>query len=163
MEIAPGMGPEREVPTRNDDRQLMTPEKMNEDTHPLVSLTDEGLQALLRRVFRNTLILGLIASIALLMGSGWRNAAMLATGALISAASILEWQRLIRLINAKMDRQQTPRAAFLAVLFLLFRLIVFAGAIYVSLKCFQGSVVELLIGLGLAVLVTLFEAVRLLR
>jgi hypothetical protein len=136
---------------------------MTEETHPLATLTDEGLQALLRRSIRNTLILGLVASLAVLIASGWRNAAMLATGALISAASILEWQRLIRLINAKMDRQQTPRAAFLAVLFLLFRLIVFAGAIYGSLKCFQGSVIALLFGLGLAVLVTLFEAVRLLK
>ena len=98
-----------------------------------------------------------------LAASGWRNAAMLAVGALISAASILEWQRLIRLINAKLDKQKTPRSALLVVTLFLLRLMVFAGAIYGSLKCFQGSVVALLCGLGLAVLATAWEALRLLK
>jgi len=35
---------------------------------------------------------------------------MLVTGTLISAASIFEWQRLVRVINAKLDKQQTPGA-----------------------------------------------------
>ena len=38
------------------------------------------------------------------------------------------------------------------VSFFLFRLMIFAGAIYGSLKCFQGSAVALLCGLGLAVI-----------
>jgi hypothetical protein len=88
---------------------------------------------------------------------------MLAIGTVISAASILEWQRLIRLFNAKLDQQKTPRGATLVVSFFLLRLGVFAGVIYVSLKCFQGSVIALLCGLGLAVIATAFEALRLLR
>lgn len=136
---------------------------MTEEIHPLVGLTDAALEALLKRAIRDTLILGLIATLALLIASGWRNAAMLAVGAAISAASILEWQRLIRLINAKMDQQKTPRGAFMVVVFFVLRLTVFAGAIYGSLKCFQGSVVALLCGLGLAVLATAWEALRLLK
>ena len=132
-------------------------------THPLVGLTDAALEALLKRAVRDTLILGLIPAVALLIASGWRNAAMLAVGALISAASILEWQRLIRLINVKLDRQKTPRSAPLVVALFLLRLAVFAGAIYGSLKCFQGSVVALLCGLGLAVVATAWEALRLLK
>jgi len=62
-------------------------------------MTDETLAALLKRAIRVTLILGHPISRARLH-LGWRNAAMLAVGTLISAASILEWQRLIRLINA---------------------------------------------------------------
>jgi hypothetical protein len=88
---------------------------------------------------------------------------MLATGTLISAASILEWQRLVRLINAKLNKQQTPRSAPAVVLFFVFRLTVFAVVIYGSLKCFEGSVVALLCGLGLAALTVGWEAVRLLR
>ena len=88
---------------------------------------------------------------------------MMAVGAVISAASILEWQRLIRLINAKLDKQKTPRGAVLVVAFFLLRLTVFAGAIYVSLRWFQGSVVALLCGLGLAVVATAWEALRLLK
>ena len=88
---------------------------------------------------------------------------MLAVGALISAASIFEWQRLIRLFNAKLDQQKTPRGAVTVVLFFLLRLVVYAAIIYGSLKCLQGSPVALLCGLGLAMLVLAWEALRLLR
>lgn len=136
---------------------------MTEESHPLAALTDAGLEALLKRAIRIILILGFLASLAVWKASGWRNAAMLATGTAISAASILEWKRLVRLINAKMDRKQAPGGAALAAVFFVFRLILFGGAIYGSLKCFRGSVVALLCGLGLAVLAMVWEAVRLLR
>ena len=136
---------------------------MTEDPRPLVGLTDAALEALLKRAIRDTLLLGVIPAVLLLIASGWRNGAMLAIGALISAASILEWQRLIRLFNAKLDQQKTPRGAALVVGFFLARLTVFAGAIYVSLKFLQGSVIALLCGLGLAVIALAFEALRLLK
>lgn len=136
---------------------------MTEETHPLAVLTDAGLEALLKRAIRITLVLGTLSSLVLWKASGWRNAAMLATGTAISAASILEWQRLIRFINAKLDQKQVPRGSAVAILFFMLRLILFAGAIYGSLKCFRGSVVALLCGLGLAVLATVWEAIRLLR
>lgn len=141
----------------------MTEDPHPQDSHPLVGLTDAALEALLKRAIRDTLILGVIPALILLIASGWRNAAMLAVGALISAASILEWQRLIRLFNAKLDQQKPPRGAVLVVTFFVLRITVFAGAIYVSLKCFQGSVIALLCGLGLAVIATAFEALRLLK
>jgi hypothetical protein len=148
--------------------EAQPPEALSPDNHPLVGLTDAALEALLKRAIRDTLVLGLVASVILLIASGWRNAAMFAVGALISAASILEWQRLIRLINfkmdgAKLDKQKTPRSALLVVTFFLLRLLVFAAAIYGSLKCFQGSVIALLCGLGLAVVATAWEALRLLK
>jgi hypothetical protein len=136
---------------------------MNDTEHPLAALTDAGLQALLRRAINITLIIGLVAALILWKAAGWRNAAMLATGAAISAASIFEWQRIVRIISARMDNQSLPGGAAVSVVFFLLRLIVFAGVIYGSLKCFQGSVVALLCGLGLAVLATLWEALRLLR
>jgi len=136
---------------------------MNEEAHPLTDLSDAALQALLRRAMRNTLILGLISAVALLIASGWRNAAMMAVGAAISAASILEWQRLVRFINARMDNRKSPRGTVTVVVFFVFRLTVFAGAIYVSLKCFHGSVIALLCGLGLALAATAWEALKLLR
>jgi hypothetical protein len=136
---------------------------MTESESPLAALTDAGLQSLLRRAIKITVIIGLIAALILWKASGWRNAAMLATGAAISAASIYEWQRMIRIIIAKMDNKQLPGGAAISVVFFLLRLIAFAGAIHGSLKCFQGSVVALLCGLGLAVLATLWEALRLLR
>ena len=136
---------------------------MSEETHPILDISAPAQDALFKRALRNTLIVGAIASLALLIGSNWRNAAMFLTGALISAGSIFEWQRLARLINARLDNQKTPTSAFAVVLFFVLRLTVFAGMIYVSLKCFQGSVVALLCGLGLAALAIVWEVVRLLR
>jgi uncharacterized membrane protein len=136
---------------------------MSEEAQPLADLSDAALQALLQRAMRDTLILGAISAVALLIASGWSNAAMMAVGAAISAASILEWQRLVRFVNARMDHKKSPGNATTVVLFFVLRLTVFAGAIYVSLKCFRGSVIALLCGLGLALAATAWEALRLLR
>ncbi|HTX75491.1 MAG TPA: hypothetical protein VMD29_04725 [Terracidiphilus sp.] len=133
------------------------------DTHPIALLTDAALDAMLKRAMRITLILGAIPAVILWIASGWRNAAMLATGAAISAASVLEWQRLIRLFNARMDRHKSPRGTVTVLTFFLLRLLIFAGAIYGSLICFRGSVVALLCGLALAVIAIAWEALRLLR
>jgi len=136
---------------------------MSEDTHPILGLTEESVQALLQRAIRNTLILGMVPAVVLLIASGWRDAAMLVTGALISAASIYEWLRLVRLINARMRKQKAQRSAILVIAFFLVRLLFFAAAIYGSLKCFQGSPIALLCGLSLAVATLLWEAIRLLK
>ncbi len=131
--------------------------------HPIVELTNQDLDSLLRRALHKTLIIGSIASLAVLIGAGWRSAAMLLTGTLISAASILEWRRLVRVVNARLDRQKPPASAAVVVLFFVLRLTVFAGAIYGSLKCFHGSVAALLCGLCLAVLAIGWETLRLLK
>lgn len=136
---------------------------MTQSSHPIVDITTQDLDAMLKRAFRNTLILGGIASIAVLVGGGWRSAAMLVVGTAISAASVLEWQRLVRLINARMDKQRTPASTPVVILFFVLRLTVFAAAIYGSLKCFHGSITALLCGLCLAVLTIGWEAIRLLR
>jgi|SRR5580698_1042617 hypothetical protein len=136
---------------------------MTEENQSLASLTNEGLEALLKRAIRITLILGLLAALIVWKAAGWRDAAMLATGTLISAASILEWKRMVQFVNARMDQQQLPRGAALTFVSFVLRLIVFGGVIYGSLKCFQGSVAALLCGLGLAVLAMVWEAIRLLR
>ena len=117
---------------------------------------------MLQRAMYKTLILGAVASLALLIASGWRNAGMLMTGALISAASIFEWRRLAEVIRAKLEAEKTPRSAPAVVVFFVLRLTIYAGAIYVSLKCLQGSAVALLCGLGLAALTILWQALRML-
>ena len=136
---------------------------MTQENHFIVDLTQADLDAMLRRALRNTLILGLISAIAVWIGGGWPSAALLAVGTLISAASIWEWQRLVHLINARMDNQKTPASAPVVVFFFVLRLTIFAGVIYGSLKCFHGSVVALLFGLALAVMAIGWEAIRLLR
>ena len=134
-----------------------------QETHSIGNLTDEALQGMLKRALWITVVLGALASAAVAIGSNWRNGAMLLTGAAISAASILEWRHLVRLFNARMDKQRTPTSAAAVVIFFVIRLAVFAGVIYGSLKCFQGSVTALLCGLGLAALAIGWEAIRMLR
>ncbi|MGO9435298.1 MAG: hypothetical protein ACLPH3_03815 [Terracidiphilus sp.] len=134
-----------------------------QETHPIVNLTDEALQGMLKRALWITVVLGALGSAAVAIGSNWRNGAMLLTGAAISAASILEWRHLVRVFNARMDKQRTPTSAAAVVVFFVIRLTVFAGVIYGSLKCFQGSVVALLCGLALAVMSIGWEVIRLLR
>jgi hypothetical protein len=129
----------------------------------MLEITDATLEAMLRRALRITIVIGALAALILWKASGWRNAAMMATGAAISAASIYEWRRLARLISAAFANNQAPRGALLAVFLFLLRLGVFGAAIYVSLKCFRGSAIALLCGLALAVGAMVWEALRLLR
>jgi hypothetical protein len=136
---------------------------MSDEIHPIAGLTDAALDAMLKRALRITAILGAVLAVIVLIATGWRDAAMLAVGAAISAASILEWQRLIRLFNARMDKQKMPRGAATVVALFLLRLIIFGGVIYGSLKCFQGSAIALLFGLSLAIVAMMWEALRLLR
>jgi hypothetical protein len=136
---------------------------MTEEIPAIANLSEEALDALLKRAVRNTALLGIIPAVIVLIASGWRNAAMLMTGALISAASLMEWQRLVRLMNAKMRAKKAPGGAILAVAFFLLRLLIFAAAIYGSLKCFQGSVILLMCGLSLAVVTLMWEALRMLK
>ncbi len=134
-----------------------------EPVHPLVEMTDADLAALFQRAIRVTLVLGLAISLFLWLGLGWGSAALFAVGAAISAASIWEWGRLIRLFNAKLDQTKTPGGTVLVVGLFLVRLIFFAGVIYGSLKCFQGSPMVLVCGLCLAVVGLVWEAFRLIR
>jgi len=126
-------------------------------------ISDEALQALLKRAIRNTLILGVLVGVFLAISTGWRTGALFLVGALISTASIFEWQRLVRLINARIRNQETPRGASLVIAFVLLRLVIFGAAIYVSLKCFEGHPLALVFGLGLAVATLTWEALQFLR
>jgi uncharacterized membrane protein len=136
---------------------------VNQEIKPVADITQDDLESLLRRAFYKTLIIGTLSALAVLIGAGWRSGAMLATGVLISAASILEWRRLVRLITARLDQQKTPASAPVVVLFFVLRLGIFAAIIYGSLKCFHGSITALFCGVGLAACTIAWEAISLLR
>jgi len=131
--------------------------------HPILNLTFADVAAMLRRTVRMTLIAGVGIALALWVWLGWPTAALFAVGAAISVASIYEWGRLIRIFNAAMDGGKTPRGSWLVVVLFLVRMIVFGVAIYVSLKCFQGSPIALICGLGLALLGLVWQSVSLIR
>ncbi len=136
---------------------------MTEMTESTADVTPEALYAMLRRAMRNTAALAVLGAAGVWIGAGWRNAAMLLVGGAISAASIYEWLRLAREINARLDREKPAARAGVVVLFFLFRLAIFAAVIYGSLKVIQGSGIALLCGLALAVTTMGWEALRLLR
>jgi hypothetical protein len=136
--------------------------------HPIVDFTFADLTALLRRAVRMTVAVGAAVSLALWVWQGWRTAILFAIGAGLSVASIYEWGRLFRLINARMDgARSSGLGTGLVVVLFLFRLTVFALVIYGSLKCFHrgdaGSPIALLCGLGLALAGLVWEAMRVLR
>jgi len=135
---------------------------MTEKAQQMFDLGDQAAQELLGKALRNTLIVGALGAVAVWIGAGWRDAAMLLTGTIISGASILEWQRLAKVISAALDQNRIPRNAPGVVVLFVLRLTLYAGAIYGSLRCFKGSVVALLCGLGLAALAIVWQAIRLL-
>jgi hypothetical protein len=132
--------------------------------HPILAFTDADLEALLRRVVRVTGALGVAVALVLWPAMGWQTAALFAVGAAISIGSIYEWGRLFRTIAARMDGKAVAGfgTGVVAGLFLL-RLAIFGAVIYGSLKCFHGSPVALLCGLGLALAGLVWEALRVLR
>jgi hypothetical protein len=136
---------------------------MNEPAPVIANLSDKALQALLKSAIYKSLILGGLASSILWVASGWGTGALFACGALVSAASIFEWRRLVRIVNSRMRNQTGPRGVGLSIAFILLRLVVFGAVIYGSLKCFRGSPLALVCGLSLAVITLTWEALKLLR
>ncbi len=139
--------------------------------HPILAFSDADLAALLKRVVRDTAVLGAIVSLVLWPAMGWQTAALFAVGAAISIGSVYEWGRLFRQIAERMDAQKTGAdpgrgsglGTTLVVVFFLLRLVLFAVVIYGSLKCFHGSPIALLCGLGLALAGLAWQAMRVLR
>jgi hypothetical protein len=136
---------------------------MTEGSQLAADVTPDALYAMLRRAMRNSAVLAALLAAGVWIGSNWRNAAMLAVGAAISIASIYEWLRLARVINARLDRDKPAANAGVVVLFFLLRLGLFAAVIYGSLRVIQGSGISLLCGLALAVTTMGWEALHMLQ
>jgi hypothetical protein len=136
---------------------------MTESPKTDLDVTPDALYAMLKRAMRNAAVIAVLAAAGTWVASSWRDAAMLAVGAAISVASIYEWLRLARLINARLDRQKPAAHSGVVVLFFLLRLFLFGAVIYGSLKVIHGSGIALLCGLALAVTTLGWEALRMLR
>lgn len=133
---------------------------MTDSGNPFANFTDADLKAAFRRAFMTTAILGLVLASVLAITSGWQTGALLLAGAIVSATGLWEWQRMVALVNARLDNQKTTGSARVVTMFFL-RLLIAGGILYGSLKCFHGSIYALVAGLGLAVLALTIEAVRL--
>ncbi|HEY0759597.1 MAG TPA: hypothetical protein VGD59_10115 [Acidisarcina sp.] len=93
-------------------------------------------------------------------------AMLLLTGGLVSLASLFEWQRLVAVLTARMDNQQSPHSTGLVLTMFFVRLLIAGGVLYGSLKCFAGSgygsILVLAAGLCLAILSLSIEALKML-
>ncbi|WP_420236651.1 hypothetical protein ACOBR2_13570 [Telmatobacter bradus] len=147
----------------NGPNEPNMPPEPNQPTHPIAELTVDDLDHMLHNALLTTIVLGVLGAVVAAISAGWRSGLMLVVGAAISAASVLEWQRLMRVINARMDSKKTPASAPIVGIFFVLRLTVFALAIYGSLVWFRGSVAALLCGLALAVIAVGWQILKLLR
>jgi len=129
---------------------------------PIFDFTDADLKAALRRAFKMTAIIGIVLAVVLAFVYGWQTGALLFAGTVISATGLWEWQRLVAFINARLDNQKAAGAGRVLSTFFL-RLLLAGGILYVSLKCFHGSVYALVAGLALGIFALTVEAVRMIR
>ncbi|HEX3438395.1 MAG TPA: ATP synthase subunit I [Pseudacidobacterium sp.] len=135
---------------------------MTDNGNFFLDFTDADLKAALARAFKTTAVLGVVLAIVLAIAVNWQTGLLLMVGAAISSTGLWEWQRLVAVINARLDKQRATGAARVVIMFFL-RLLLAGALLYASLKCLHGSIYALVGGLGLAVLVLAIEVVRLIR
>jgi len=133
------------------------------EQNPFVDFTDADLSAALLGAIRVIGVLALVGFPILWIISGWQTAGLFLVGAGISAGGVYESQRLIRIVNAKLDRQKASGSTGLVIALFFLRLGIAAAILYASLKCLHGSVYGLIAGLVLAMIALSFEAVKLTR
>ena len=127
------------------------------------ALTDVDFRNTMLRSLRLLAILTGLAGVAFGVFTGWQSGLLVLIGAVISAASLWEWLRLMTAINQQMDSGGTPRPMGLLLAGFLLRLALTVAALYVSLKYLHGTVFALAVGLGLGVLSLTVQALRLLK
>jgi hypothetical protein len=130
------------------------------EANSVVEFSDADLKAAMRRALRMTAAMAVFGFGVLNFLIGWKSGALVLAGALVSATGLYEWQQLIGLMNAKLDKEETPQSTGFVLSMFLLRLGLAAVVIYVSLKCFKGPIYALIAGLGMAGLTLLIEVVR---
>jgi hypothetical protein len=136
----------------------MTPETTAE-------FTDRDLQDALLRSLKLIGILTLVAIPVVWALGRWQSAVLFVVGAGVAALSLWEWRSLVTAVAAQFDTDPGARPRPMARVLLRFflRFVLAAAALYVSLKCFKGSVYALIAGLALAMIAVSVEAIRMLR
>jgi hypothetical protein len=128
---------------------------------------DQDLRTVLARALRNVIIAALLLSPVLGFLWGWRSMLLFLVGAIIAATGILEWRQLMSAVLVRLDPAGSASGAVRplgpVLLWFFLRLVAAAALLYVSLRSLHGKPAALLIGLALALLSLLIEALRLFR
>jgi ATP synthase I chain len=127
------------------------------------NFTDADFRQTMLAALRLLAVFAVVAAAIFWWFKGWPSAALVLTGAAISAASLWEWLRLMIAVNQRMDAGGTPRPMSMILLGFVLRLILTVVVLYGSLKLLHGTAFALLAGLGLGVLSLTIEALRLVK
>ncbi len=138
-------------------------EQDRQQTPPGADFSEGDLKATLGRSLRTVGILAAAGMPITWFAAGWQSALLFLVGALIAATGIFEWQRLMMAVLSRFNEGGTPRPLAPVLVWFFLRLGIAGVLLYVSLKGLSGSVYALCVGLGLAVVALMIEAVRLLR
>lgn len=144
----------------NDPHQPAPPRPLDSFS---AGFTDDDLQRALLRALRLVGLMVVIIAPAIWIALDWRSVVLFLTGAVISAAGIWEGRRLMGALAAKIEAQPTRTNLALVMVMFVLRLGLAATLIYVSLRCFAGSVYALVLGICLALIALMAEAFRLVR
>jgi hypothetical protein len=129
----------------------------------MTEFSDKDLRIVLNRALRSVGIAILVGIPVIWVAWGWRSMLLFLVGGAIAGTGILEWRQLMTAVLARFDAPNTPRPLGSVVFWFVVRLVAAGGVLYVSLKSLDGKVIALLIGLALALVALLIEAIRLLR
>jgi hypothetical protein len=129
----------------------------------LQGFTDADATNVIVRALRLLAIMTVIAGAVVWWKMGWQSAALLLAGALISAAGLWKWLRLMTVVMERMDaagdsRPARPMGSVLVGFFLTMGLMLVV--LYGSLKLLDGSVYALFAGLGMGLVALTVEALR---
>jgi len=127
------------------------------------TFSDDDFKRTIKGAIRLLVIAVVVAGPVIAWKAGWKSAALLVVGAVISGSGVYEWLRLMSAVMVRMDGggEARPMAMILVGFFL--RLGLAVVLLYVSLKYLNGSVYALAAGLGLGVFCLSIEAIRLMK
>ncbi|NYF80206.1 hypothetical protein [Granulicella arctica] len=127
------------------------------------SFSDDDFKRTIKGAIRLLVLICVVGVPLAWWKAGWKSAALLVVGAVISGSGLWEWLRLMSAVMVRMDAggEAKPMGMVLAGFFL--RLGATVVLLYVSLKYLNGSVYALAAGLALGVFCLSVEGVRLMK
>lgn len=137
-----------------------------------MEFTDQDLRVVLNRALRSVVIAMVVGIPIIWVAWGWKSMVLFLVGGAIAATGILEWRQLMAAVLARLDvasmepegtRSSKPRPMGPVLFWFFIRLVAAAGVLYVSLRSLDGKVAALLMGIALALVALVIEAIRLFR
>jgi hypothetical protein len=131
-----------------------------------MEFSDQDLRLVMNRAMRSVVIAIVVGIPIIWMAWGWRSAVFYLIGGGIAATGILEWRQLMGAVLMRLDTeggQNAPRPLGPVLFWFFVRLVAAGVVLYVSLRSLDGKVAALLLGIALALIALLIEAIRVFR